>query len=223
MNLRFGKAKSAGFTLLELLVIIAVILILVALYLPTRNIPDCSLVTGCMSNQRQILMGLLVFADAHGNKFPSMVSITNGGAAEPMAAGDVVPAYFVFTNVIRASGIFICPTDKSRFPGRLGSTLVRSNVSYFISVDATPQNLPVTTILTGDRHLESGGSPVAPGLFTLSTNNSLAWTAELHAAKRQPAGGVLGFADGHVERTSLKSLPNVVANQIIATNRVVVP
>ena len=223
MKPRLIQPRPFAFTLLELLVVIAIIFILAAMLLPTRSGRSPARRAMCISKQKQILLGLSIFANDHKSDFPSMVSVTNGGALEPMAGGDVTICYLALTNVVRNSATFICPADKSRSPVQTGQSLARTNVSYFVSLDASPTNSPAYSILTGDRHLEANKKPVAPGLFLLSTNQVLAWTAELHIANKQPSGGAFGFADGHVEWVSPKKLSEVVARQNMPTNRLAIP
>jgi len=223
MSPRFVHSKPDGFTLLELLVVIAIIAILTAMLLPTWSGPGPARRAICLSKQRQIILGLVIFATDHQDAFPSMVSVTNGGAFEQMAAGDVTTCYLALTNVVRNSETFVCPADKSRSPAQRGQPLARTNVSYFVSLDASPTNSPTHSILTGDRHLAVNKTPVAPGLFSLSANQALSWTAELHVANKQLFGGGFGFVDGHAEYVSHKKLSEVVARQNTLTNRLAVP
>jgi len=223
MTPRSGQSKTAAFTLLELLVVIAIIAILAVMLLPTLNHPDRFPGAGCMSKQKQIALGLLLFADDHQNRFPSMVSVTNGGAQELTTSGEAVPCFVSITDYGLNPSSLVCPTDRKRIAIQSGQTLTRTNLSYFVSLNASLTNPPSYSILTGDRHLESDGKPVAPGLFTLSPNQRLAWTAELHAPSKKPTGGTFGFADGHVEWASQKSLAAVVERQNMATNRLAVP
>jgi len=219
---RIGKTNPTAFTLIELLTVLVLIVILVLFFSQSPGIraKENAKLAACMSNQKQIVLGLTMFASAHGDKLPSMISITNGGALEPMTDGDVTSCYAALTNSIDPS-TFICRSDNLRLRAERGHSLTHSNFSYFISLDTTLKDSPVTTILTGDRHLESNGKPVAPGVFTLSTNSNPTWTTELHFIKGQGTRGAVSFADGHVEAS--KNLAGIVARQSVVTNRVVVP
>ena len=223
MNPRFGKSKPVAFTLLELLVVIVIIVLLAALLLPTAQHKYPARRSLCMSRQRQILIGLTIFADDHQNSLPSVVSATNGGAMELMAGGDATACFQTLKGIVPNPTTFVCPTDKLRSPAQAGQILSRTNVSYFVSLDALPTNSPTHTILTGDRNLESNRKPVASGLFSLSTNQVLAWTSELHTVNKQPSGGAFGFGDGHVEWINPKRLSEVVARQNMPTNRLAIP
>lgn len=225
MNPQNGRAYLTAFTMIELIVVIGIIALLIIVFPwgPGTVAKEKSGRVACMSRQKQNLQELTGFADAHGDKFPSAISVTNGGAMEPMAKGDVVPCYLTFTNGYRNSYSFLCPSDKSRLPVEPGQSLTRTNVSYFISLDATLSGSPASSILTGDRHLQTSGKSVAPGLFTLSTNNNLGWTSDLHGINNRASGGVVGLVDGHVEWVSLSNLGKIVGRQTMPANRIVVP
>lgn len=223
MKLPLGTRQRSAFTLLELLVVVAVILILAAIWLPTGGSKSPATRIACLSNQKQVALGLMLFNSDHQNAFPWQASVTNGGTLETSGNGDVVPCYATVTNYIHDPSIFLCRTDKARSVALPGATLSRANVSYFISLDASSTNSPTFTILTGDRHLMLNSKPVGPGLFPLATNQTLEWSAELHSANKKPMGGVFSFADGHTEWVSVKSLSQVVARQNLPTNRLAVP
>lgn len=225
MSPRFDQPRPSAFTLLELLVVIAVVAILITFFLPARTGPDNGRrQIRCLSNQRQILLGLIMFSGDHQDAFPASVSVTNGGAMEPMLAGDVVPCYVALTNMVPNLNIFRCPSDESRSPAQPVQPITRTNAIYFISLDASPTNSPAYTILTGDRHLSADAKPAGPGLFTLTTNQTVAWTSELHSNNKTPiGGGAFGFADGHGEFVSPKSLSQVIARQNLPANRLAIP
>jgi prepilin-type N-terminal cleavage/methylation domain-containing protein len=218
-----SKMRTA-FTLVELLVVLAVIVVLVLLIAPLlRHGHPPKYHLRCMSNQKQLALGLLIFAGDNSDMFPAQVVLAKGGALEPMNAGDVIPCYVALTNYVPNPWAFHCPTDKKRSVAARGQSIQRTNVSYFISLDASPTNSPMYSMLTGDRHLSANNQPVNPGLFALSTNQTLAWTTELHVEKRQPMGGSFTFADGHCEWVKPGSLSEIVARQNLPANRLAFP
>jgi prepilin-type N-terminal cleavage/methylation domain-containing protein len=224
MNTHGGRSEAAGFTLIELLVVIAIILIVVVFLVPRhpRREP-LALRAQCLSNQKQVALGLILFASDNSDLFPWQTSVTNGGAKELSDNGDVVPACVAITNYFRDLRVLHCRTDKKRSAALPGAALARTNLSYFLGFDAALTNSPANIILTGDRNLESDGKPVQPGFFMLSTSKPLAWTSELHSSQKKDAGGAMSFADGHAEWVRQRALIDVVARQGRPTNLLAIP
>ena len=77
MRLR-SRTRRSGFTLIELLVVIGIIGLLISILLPAlRKARDQANAAVCQSNQRQLIMAFLMFANDHqqhlpGNYFDSM-------------------------------------------------------------------------------------------------------------------------------------------------------
>jgi prepilin-type N-terminal cleavage/methylation domain-containing protein len=225
MSTRFDKPWPSAFTLVELLIVIGIIAILFAFLLPARTNPDrARQQLRCLINQKQIGIGLIMFSGDHQDAFPMSVSISNGGVMEPLSAGDVMPCYVILTNMALSPNVFHCYSDKSRLPAQVGQPITRTNVSYFISLDASPTTSPSYSILTGDRHLSADSKPIGQGLFTLTTTQALAWTTELHnTGKTSPGGGAFSFADGHGEFVLPKNLWHVIARQTSPTKVLAFP
>lgn len=162
-----------------------------------------------------------MFAFDNHDLLPGQVQGTNGGALGVAALADAAALFAPITNYARWAPGFICPSDNKRSAPTFGKPLDRTNLSYFVSSDAKMTNR--FAILLGDRHLQMGGRPVTPGLFPLSTNQTLGWTTELHFQNKQSNGGAVAFADGHVEWVGTANLANIVLRQSMPTNRVAIP
>jgi prepilin-type N-terminal cleavage/methylation domain-containing protein len=213
-------SKSA-FTLIELLVVIFVVAILAALLLPALSGHHTHYGPSCMSNQKQIALGFVMFEGDNEEKFPWQLSITNGGAMERRLDGHPSGQFLAVWPYINNFSVFICPADTAKHAAVNTNTISDQNISYFLNVDATTSN-PSATILSGDRYLEIQGKPINPGLFTCSTNVILNWAKGFHQnySNKEPCG-ILSFADGHAQFVGSHDL--LLQNQSFATNRLSIP
>ena len=86
MNRRFKcRRRNGAFTLVELLVVVAVILMLMALLMPAINkARDEARSVGCMSNLRSLMAGVILYARDHQGSLPSP-NWANAGSPGDMA------------------------------------------------------------------------------------------------------------------------------------------
>ncbi len=86
MNRRFEfRRRNGAFTLVELLVVVAVILMLMALLMPAINkARDEARSVGCMSNLRSLMAGVILYARDHQGSLPSP-NWANAGSPGDMA------------------------------------------------------------------------------------------------------------------------------------------
>ena len=160
------------------------------------------------------------------------VSITNGGAMEPVATGDVMNCFFVMSNELTTPKILICPSDADHsYATNFTTDFNSSHVSYFIGVDADgayPQR-----IMSGDANLAAGDTTVKSGLFRLSANTLITWASGRHDALSEiPMLGIplrhnycgnIGYADGSVAEVSNAGLQESLSHSGLTTNRLVIP
>ncbi len=65
------KRKTSGFTLIELLVVIAIIAILAAILFPVfAQARESARTTSCLSNQKQLTLGILQYVQDYDERFP---------------------------------------------------------------------------------------------------------------------------------------------------------
>lgn len=70
-----GKRRSPGFTLTELLVVITIIAVLTGISMTViGRMKESAKQTGCLSNLRNIGVGVFLYASDHGDDMPSLVS-----------------------------------------------------------------------------------------------------------------------------------------------------
>ena len=202
-------------TLFEVAVVIATLLIVAALFLPrlaeTRRID-------CVNNLRQVGIAFRVWAGDNNDEYPMGISVTNGGAMELVATGNVLQCFLVMSNELSTPRILVCPEDIARVRANYFSDFVsNSNLSYFAGVDTT-NDVDSRRFLSGDGNFEISGVSVKPGLLSLWTNTPVAWTAARHSHH-----GNLSFADGSVLETGDKLLTQKLEETDLATNRLAIP
>lgn len=217
MKSHCGNQRTHAFTVFEVLIVLAVLMLLAALLLPSlaKSHRGPSRIS-CVYNLKQVGLSYRIWAGDNGDQFPMSVSTNQGGSMELVQAGDVVSTFRVMSNELSTPRILVCPNDFKREAATNFSTGLRNaNISYFVGIDAVETN--VMTFLSGDRNI-TNVTRLRAGLFELTTNRPSGWTEEIH----QKVGN-LGFADGSVQQVTTPGLRDAIANTGFATNRLAIP
>lgn len=111
--------RKRGFTLLELLVVIAVISILAALLLPTLGrAKESGRSTACLSNLHQIGIALQLYVSDSQNKLPTMFD----WSIDPSSNTNGPPINQVLAAQAGSTNIFRCPSDNQNLFALTGSS-----------------------------------------------------------------------------------------------------
>jgi prepilin-type N-terminal cleavage/methylation domain-containing protein len=139
-----GKARSSraahGFTLIELLVVIAIIAILAAMLLPAlAKAKEKANHTSCISNLKQVGLGMSLYIDDNDGFFPIAKSVTATGddLNWTKTLGPYLPQQGQ-TATAKAHKVFVCPS------ARYG-TLSKDALSRTYSASGAMQGLTATS------------------------------------------------------------------------------
>ncbi len=116
--------KRHAFTLIELLVVISIIALLIAILLPAlARARDSARATQCLSNMRQVGLGLHMFADEHRNLLPKAESDQYNDAGDTWWPN---PARYWVDNLLNGNYIGESRLGINSYPGGSGAVAVSS-------------------------------------------------------------------------------------------------
>jgi prepilin-type processing-associated H-X9-DG protein len=225
----FASRKAArALTLIEVLIIVAVLMLLAAVFLPALAKPKKHApYIICVNNLKQVGLAFKIWAEDNHDQYPMQVSVTNGGTMELREGPNAYLHFQVMSNELNSPMLLFCPKEsdprrecattfaaRTRMAGQVPFT-GNSNLSYFVGVDATKSNL--TMFLAGDRNI-TNGTPIKNGLLELTTNRLAGWTAEMHVNQ-----GNVCLADGSVQAFNTPGLRDALQNTGVTTNRLAMP
>src|SRR6266516_3654392 len=119
--------KRRSFTLLEFLLIVTVLAVLVAVFLPAmtrRHYRNPRI--NCVNNLKQVGLAFRQWALDNNDKFPTQVSVTNGGTMELVESGNVYVHFLVMSNELNMPRILFCPQESN--PKRQPATTFASSI-----------------------------------------------------------------------------------------------
>jgi prepilin-type processing-associated H-X9-DG protein len=228
MKPRFSNKPTSALTRVEVVIVIVILALLVAIFLPVlakakRRASKIS----CVSCLKQIGIAFRLWEEDNHDKYPMSVSVTNGGAMELIATGNVTACFQVMSNEVSTPRILLCPEDTHRVWATNFFTLNYSNISYFIGLDAVESKPQM--FLSGDDNFAISGVPVKSGLLELLTNTPVAWSSGRHVSPNphfwtpDKFAGNIGFADGSVQQFTTDGLRQALQQTGVATNHLAIP
>jgi prepilin-type N-terminal cleavage/methylation domain-containing protein len=144
----FTATPSAGFTLVELLVVITIIAMLMALLIPVvGRVREMARRTQCLNNQRQIGEAMILF-DTKANRMPSAMSISQ---PDPNNVVNGTPARYLLGWV------------QGLMPelGRADIAISQAAATPFLSVMKTPPNLALVICPDDSTKIGASGGPLS--------------------------------------------------------------
>ena len=180
-----GGRRSAGFSLLELLLVVAILVLLFTLYWsPASGSKQRALQATCQRNLQKLAVSVELFANDNGGKFP----VISGARKSSEALSALVPKYTsdVFT--------FICPGSKdSVAPGTASLNNQKISYSYYMGRGTNAMQDALIT----DAQVDSSAKTVGQPLFSAD--------GKAPGNNHEKSGGNLMFCDGHVQTSGPKA------------------
>jgi hypothetical protein len=202
--------RRRGFTWLELMLVVIVVIVLAGLFLPMlapRRRADGRRIR-CVNNLKNLGLGLRMFAFDNVGQFPWAVPVREGGSMEDLADEQRIWRHVaVLSNELSTPKVLLCPKDP-RFDKLAGKTLVfglpqtnntlqfghNEHLSYFLATGANEEEPEL--LMGGDRNLTRNGTPVQ-GKITPTAADIFQFTKPGH---HDGFGNVL-MSDGSVHQT----------------------
>jgi prepilin-type processing-associated H-X9-DG protein len=204
------RFNQSAFTLVALLVIVAVLALLAAMLLPAlAKAKTKSTSINCVNNLKQCGLAFRIWEGDNGDKLPMDVPLAKGGTKEFDTGADTFRHFQVMSNELSTPKILICPADTRSVADNF-ARLKNQNVSYFVGLEANDAN--PQRFLDGDRNLTSDNAP-ENGILKLVPGGLVSWTTAIHNNQ-----GNVGLADGSVQQYSSSALREALRNSGDPTN-----
>ena len=214
----YCHSKQRAFTLVELLIILAILFILAALCTPAFiKAKARAQRIRCVSHLKQIGLSYRQWALDNKDQYPMQVAVTNGGVRELIEAGYFESPFVVISNELNTPFILWCPADKrQRAAASFSTGFGASNVNYFVGLDADETQPQM--FLAGDDNLLLNGQPVKRGIVELTTNSAVAYSGTRHVQQ-----GNVGLSDGSVQGFSTSRFRDALHHTGTNVNRLAFP
>jgi type II secretory pathway pseudopilin PulG len=210
MNSISGRCSKQGFTLVMLLVVVAVLAILAAMLLPAlASAKKKAQRINCINNLKQDGLAFRIWEGDNNDKLPMAVPTAKGGTKEFDTGADTFRHFQVMSNELSTPKILVCPAD-TRSVANNFVRLKNQNVSYFVGLEANDAN--PQRFLDGDRNI-TGESDPENGILKLVPGQRVSWTQTIHVNQ-----GNIGLSDGSVQQLSNSGLREALRNSGNTTN-----
>jgi prepilin-type N-terminal cleavage/methylation domain-containing protein/prepilin-type processing-associated H-X9-DG protein len=188
---RLSRRNAVGFTLVELLTVLAIIGLLAALVFPTvGRVRESAQRAVDASNLREIVKAAQLYAAENHDRLPDPSAAglpVSGGTGPHLWAGLLAER-----GLLTEPALYFSRQDP-RFDGRIPAAIVGPGDRAALDADFASAPALAVELVGG---LRLGDAPHTPVAFTRGLLASGRWSAE-HGVYRD-AGGHIAFLDGHV-------------------------
>lgn len=191
----------AGLTWIDILVVVATVALLAGLLIPALGKAKArSSRINCVSQLKQIGLGMRMFSSDHQDNFPWRVPKKDGGSMEYSESAEVFRHFLSASDEISSTRVLTCPNDADRVKATGWNSLSNINVSYFVGLDSR-EDRPAS-VLSGDRTLSISSKPFS-GLMVISSNSQPRVLPGVHQGAIN-----LAFGDGSAQQMTETSAKN---------------
>ena len=214
-HVKCRKRRINGFTLIELLVVVAIISILAAILFPVfARARENARRSSCMSNMKQIGLGIMMYAQDYDEKYPIQINSSNKRYSNP---GTAIEANNWILNIypyVKSWQLFRCPSAKPyESPDSAHDYMVPSgnnNTNYLasaviirsegLSMAAIPNASEIVVVQETDTAYSTAQlKPDHYGVSTTFPEGVYEYWNYATYNKNHFDGGNQVFADGHVK------------------------
>lgn len=184
--------RRDAFTLIELLVVIAIVAVLAALLFPVFSAAkEAGKKTACLSNVRQLTMGVVLYSGDFDDVLPPLANETNA-----VLWTDITKPY------VRAETVNLCPSDSAARVSYGLNQLVFVDLygltekPVFNSIDSV--RTPSETVMMSDLGTEDDlKTPRKGGLKLVVPDDDIDDEFDARPSFRHSGRATVGFFDGH--------------------------
>jgi prepilin-type N-terminal cleavage/methylation domain-containing protein len=178
-----GTSSRAGFSLIEMMAVLLVVLVLIALYWgpATGGSRQHRARTDCQTHLQKIHMAMAIYANDHAGRFPELA----GARTSEEALDALVPQY----TVDRA--VFTCPGSKDA-PLPSGESLRKHKISYAYYMGRRAAE--AQQVLMSDEQVNAQAKAAGEDAFSI--------TGKPPGNNHGKPGGNFLFCEGRVEATT---------------------